>query len=496
MSDKPSRVASHNVVNMKPRLAEYVANAGFLPWTQDVALLTRLPIDGEPVSGFGELEWEPVCLSLLGAVPDHPKVKSMGSKTWFDNYLTNMPDDVDEETLKKYARAYILCLLGLTLMSNLYGDQVALHYLPLLVDLDNARRYSWGSAVLAFQYSQLCKASNFKKSQIGGCALLLQFWSWERMRIGAPQPYFRQAPDLEDDIHPFLRPCWSYLHWAGPKHFQEVPRGAIVFFRDQLERMTADVSLICFNIVEWHHLIRVTRQFGWKQMIPPSPIAFTNEHHGLERKKRFDWRVHLHQYVAIWSSRYERLTNGDPGEDGEDNDIPSDEYVYWYSRITRRLILPKLEEENTQVYRPSAHELPSNAAEGFFSTADPRPIFHRIFHTVVEELRVLGELRLLNINPDIIQFENGDDDDMNLDDDHVTNLDSQTAGYARPSSSRAPPSPPFRPSTSQAPPSPPFQPSTSQAPPSPPAHGHQLRTQKLPKQSWLKRLRRQIFGKD
>ncbi|KAL9671781.1 hypothetical protein QQ045_009354 [Rhodiola kirilowii] len=190
MSDKPLRVAGHNVLNMNPRLAEYVGNAGFLPWTQvcnvkidpklctalverwrpethtfhlnggeatiklqNVAPLKGLPIDGVPVSGFGELEWEPVCFSLLGVVPDRPKVKLMGSKTWFDNYLTNMSNDMDEETMKKYARAYILCLLGLTLMSDLYGDQVALHYLPLLADLDNARRYSWGSAVLAFQYS-------------------------------------------------------------------------------------------------------------------------------------------------------------------------------------------------------------------------------------------------------------------------------------------------------------------------------------------------------
>ncbi|KAL9691260.1 hypothetical protein QQ045_011680 [Rhodiola kirilowii] len=366
MSDKPLRVASHNVVNLNPRLVEYVANARFLPWTQvsnvkidpklctalverwrpethtfhlnggeatitlqDVALLTGLPIDGEPVSGLGELEWKPVCLSLLGAMPDCPQVKSMGSKTWFDNCLTNMPDDVDEETLKKYARAYILCLLRLTLLSDLYGDQVVLHYLLLLTDLDYTRRYSWGSVILSFQYSQLCKASNLKQSQIGGCALLLQFWSWERMRIGAPQPYFREAPDLEDDIHLFLRPCWSYLHWVGPKNFQEVPHGALVLFRDQLERM-----------------------------------------------------VH------------------------------------------------------------------------------------------------------------------GDDDDMSLDDDHVTNLESHAAGYDRPSSSRAPPSPPFRPSTSHAPPSPPFRPSTSQAPPSPPAHGHQLRPQKSLKQSWLKRLRRQRFGRD
>ncbi|KAL9690656.1 hypothetical protein QQ045_011062 [Rhodiola kirilowii] len=96
---------------------------------------------------------------------------------------------------------------------------------------------------------------------------------------------------------------------------------------------------------------------------PVSGLACTNEHHGLERKKRVDWRVHLQQYVALWSTRYERLIYGDPGEDGEDDeaiDIPSAEYVYWYSRITRRLIQPKLEEEDTQYYRPTAHELPSN----------------------------------------------------------------------------------------------------------------------------------------
>ncbi|KAL9667989.1 hypothetical protein QQ045_002359 [Rhodiola kirilowii] len=89
---------------------QYVANAGFIPWSQvcnvkidpklctalverwrpethtfhlkggeatitlqDVALLTGLPIDGEPISGLAEFEWEPLCLRLLGDVPDRSK---------------------------------------------------------------------------------------------------------------------------------------------------------------------------------------------------------------------------------------------------------------------------------------------------------------------------------------------------------------------------------------------------------------------------------------
>ncbi|KAL9691919.1 hypothetical protein QQ045_012346 [Rhodiola kirilowii] len=415
-SDKALKVMGHKVVKMDPRLTNYVANVGFLPWTQvcnvncdprlitalverwrpethtfhlnggeatitlqDVSLLTGLPIDGEPVSGLGELEWEPVCLCLLGVVPDRPKYKSMGSKTWFNEYLTRMPADADEEMLKKYARAYILCLLGLTLVADLSGDQVPLHYLPLLANLDNARRYSWGSAVLAYQYSQMCRASYIKKSQIGGCALLLQFWCWERMRIGRPQSYDRDPPELQVDMHPYYRPCWSYLSWARPKHFEETPRGSLIFYRDQLERM--------------NHADFIYRPYEEDLMERLHPVCLDLE-----------------------------------------------------------------------------------AVEGFTSTADSRPIFQRIFHTVVDELRVLGELRLLNINPDTIQFGNGDDDDMSVDDDHVTNLDSQTPCYDRPSSSQAPPSQPSRASMSYD-------------TPSPPSHGHNLRPAKAPKQSWLQKLR-------
>ncbi|KAL9664039.1 hypothetical protein QQ045_019436 [Rhodiola kirilowii] len=240
------------------------------------------------------------------------------------------------------------------------------------------------------------------------------------MRIGRPQPYDREPPELEDDIHPYFRPCWSYLHWAGPKHFEETPRGSLIFYRDQLERMVHGDFI--YRPYE-EDLMQRLYHFGWNQIIPAAPIVFTHAHHGLERKKRVDWRVYLLQDVHLWNSRWERLIYGDPGEDGEDIDIPV------------------------------------------------------MNMCVVEELRVLGELRLLNINPDIIQFGNGDDDYMSVDDDHVTNLDSQTPCYDRPSSSEAPPS-----QSSWA--------SISQATPSPPGHEHNLRPEKTPKQSWLQRLRK------
>ncbi|KAL9687977.1 hypothetical protein QQ045_032389 [Rhodiola kirilowii] len=112
-SDQPLMITGHNVAKLKPQLIPYVAKAGFYPWSQvcgvktnsrlctslverwrpethtfhlnggeatltlqDVALLTGLPIDGVPVSGFSDFDWEPVCVRLLGVVSGRPKLKS------------------------------------------------------------------------------------------------------------------------------------------------------------------------------------------------------------------------------------------------------------------------------------------------------------------------------------------------------------------------------------------------------------------------------------
>ncbi|KAL9684106.1 hypothetical protein QQ045_021538 [Rhodiola kirilowii] len=290
------------------------------------------------------------------------------------------------------------------------------------------------------------------------------------MLIGRPQPYYRDPSELEDDMHPFYRPCWSYLKWAGPKHFEETPRGSLIFYRDQIERM-----------VHGDFIYRPYEEYLMERLHPLIRMVATDQ-----KEKKVDWRVYLADDVRTWNSRWDRLIYGDSGEEGEYIDMLSDEYVKWYSMITRRLIQPKLEEDDTHGYRPSAHELPSNihtllicatqAAEGFISHADARPIFHHIFHTAVDELQVLGELRLLNINPDTIQFGNGEDDDMSVDDDHATNFESPTPCHDRLSSSEAPPSEP--------PPA-----SMSYDTPSPPGHGHNIRPAKPPKQSWLQKFR-------
>ncbi|KAL0304544.1 UNVERIFIED_CONTAM: hypothetical protein Sradi_6322500 [Sesamum radiatum] len=58
---------------------------------------------------------------------------------------------------------------------------VPLLYLSKLEEINTARNYSWGSAVLAFLYRELCHASLKGKAAIGGALQLLQIWAWSRI---------------------------------------------------------------------------------------------------------------------------------------------------------------------------------------------------------------------------------------------------------------------------------------------------------------------------
>jgi hypothetical protein len=57
-----------------------------------------------------------------------------------------------------------------------------------LTDWDQAGHYSWGSAVLAFLYRQLCEACRWssQSASLGGCVYLLQLWVWSRLPVARP----------------------------------------------------------------------------------------------------------------------------------------------------------------------------------------------------------------------------------------------------------------------------------------------------------------------
>ena len=159
---------------------------------QDVEVLLGLPVDGEAITGSTQKEWPTVCRDFLGfsVQNDNTKVllgQRIVIKRLLEQVVGPLPPNAEEDQLHKYARCYILALLGDTIFMDKSGDRVHLMWVQQLEDLRNPRRYSWGSACLAWLYRELCRASDKTASQIGGCLLLVQYWAWARFPFLCPR---------------------------------------------------------------------------------------------------------------------------------------------------------------------------------------------------------------------------------------------------------------------------------------------------------------------
>jgi len=107
--------------------------------------------------------------------------------SWLNNTFQELPHHAIIDVIAQHARSHILTLIGSLLIPDSSGSKVHLMYLLKLVDLNNVKNYSWGSAVLASLYCVLDHEIDFNQDNIGGCTLLLQCWAWERLTCISPQ---------------------------------------------------------------------------------------------------------------------------------------------------------------------------------------------------------------------------------------------------------------------------------------------------------------------
>ncbi|XLU60401.1 hypothetical protein S245_019610, partial [Arachis hypogaea] len=93
-----------------------------------------------------------------------------------------------EETIRRYVRCQIFCLLGSTLFTDKSTAYAHAKYLPLLRNFERIHTYSWGSACLAHLYRALCRASRYDTKEMDSPLNLLFVWAWERMPCLSPIP--------------------------------------------------------------------------------------------------------------------------------------------------------------------------------------------------------------------------------------------------------------------------------------------------------------------
>ncbi|XP_030964384.1 serine/threonine-protein phosphatase 7 long form homolog [Quercus lobata] len=303
---------------------------------QDVEVLLRLPVDGDAITGSTQKTWVNVCRDFLGFQPvtqnNHKQLD--GQRILINRLLEEvanpLPPDAEEDQLHKYARCYILALLGDTIFMDKSGDRVHLMWVQQLEDLHNPRRYSWGSACLAWLYRELCRASE-DTSQIDGCLLLLQYWAWARFPYLCPT--VERGPPVGAYGPPVRGPLSLKWLWVPNKK----NRPAHIFrdrYREQLASMlpdqvvwqpyeahfddlppwcvagravwTATVPLVCFHLVEKHTPDRVVRQFGMIQEISRA-VNTDRVLHGIDLRGKIgvNWMQKHAAHSLEWGYRFD-----------------------------------------------------------------------------------------------------------------------------------------------------------------------------------------------
>ncbi|KAL0289194.1 UNVERIFIED_CONTAM: protein MAINTENANCE OF MERISTEMS [Sesamum angustifolium] len=164
------------------------------------------------------VQWQEYCMQYISFAPEKGALK--GSQL-------------------QYAHAVALLLLGGTMCPDSPENLVSLLYLAKLEDIVAARNYSWGSAVLAFLYRELCNASTKGKAAIGGALQLVQIWAWSRIiplcpGLGAPCVHMGQHSIDNNRVLPAAPyvAMWNFEHT-----FTRTVRTTIRVIRDILDEM-------------------------------------------------------------------------------------------------------------------------------------------------------------------------------------------------------------------------------------------------------------------
>ncbi|MBA0549879.1 hypothetical protein Golob_020880, partial [Gossypium lobatum] len=355
-----------------------------LPWgectitLEDVSLQLGLPVDGEVVTGpVLSADWSATCEQLLGKVPNKFKGSRIEMKWLEDNFKTieASASDVEKE---QFARAFILKLIGGLLMPDKSRNLVHLRWLLLLTNLKEAGQLSWGSAVLATLYREMCRATQPEKAKIGGCMLLLQSWAWYRLPFLRPRvdlPYefplviwwnnparHSGIPTELEDIRLALdqqtEEEFVWMPYANPRIQECIP----VEFLANRNIWQVKVPLIVFATVEMHESNRVMRQFGCMQRIPSSPQKLDDLHNiDLRGRLEEDWSSFHQKYIEIWQRRYDYLPTREPFLTLELATSP--DYMDWFRHNGKPYLLSALE-RSRQRHRRRQRRGPINPRSG------------------------------------------------------------------------------------------------------------------------------------
>ncbi|KAH1056635.1 hypothetical protein J1N35_034700 [Gossypium stocksii] len=176
---------------------------------------------------------------LIRLDPKHISVEQMRMRSDQDGLVTRTFPESDDDSIEleriRYARAYILEIIGDYLMSDLSRNLVHLRWLLKLVDFRAAGELCWGSTVLAALYQEMW---NHSTSYVGIPTSL------EGIRL-----LLNQRSEAQFQWTPYEDPT---IRTVIPDEFFQ-----------NLNIWHVKVSMVTYAIVEMHQSDRVLWQFGF-----------------------------------------------------------------------------------------------------------------------------------------------------------------------------------------------------------------------------------------
>ncbi|KAL6323478.1 hypothetical protein AAG906_039050 [Vitis piasezkii] len=290
---------------------------------QDVAILFGLRVHGHPVTSSTYIDWHALCEELLGVQPTETDIRGASLRVHFitTHFSYLLPGVLDEVTLQRYARTYILLLAGGSLFLDKKGTYLQLAILHMLRDFGETAQYSWGSATLAHLCRELCRAS------------------------------------LDMLIDERFSPNALASRRRVPLSHTDTPHHVLVTYRDEFDRQRFDQVLwqpYTDDTLALLPNICLANQDIWQMMSPfffyillsgivlsgiPSTSCIDSDLHSIDRRGRpqCDWRLYHERYVALWEAREDHIVTAEPIKPHMDYPAP---YLAWYHCITHCFITP------------------------------------------------------------------------------------------------------------------------------------------------------------
>ncbi|MQM21947.1 hypothetical protein Taro_054995 [Colocasia esculenta] len=362
-----------------------------IPTLEDVAYLTGLPVQGEPVVGLERRDYyddvvellgpefvagrrRPIRSILLGSLSEAVGLRGRrrGPLESLDEFYAGVRGTLDlgDGSEERSVRIFVSYLLGRLLFAT-QSSQMNCKFVLLLRDLAQAGRYAWGAAMLGHLFS-LLPSSSQRSQSTGGFTPFLQIWGYTRFPMGrgtlvegrqmmvplmtrwevAPDPRVtdRRAGDVRValDHYPHDQVVWTPYRGEEDASHLAVVAGRPLFDRHLL--------LLCLETCEVLYLELVVRTLGWHQPAIEVPSLGREGH---SRRRFFtedrDWGADHGSTVAYWRAGGEQVLHH---EGLQDSSAYLEDYRTRYAgrlrldrRVAIRLLEGRLAEQEVELTR-------------------------------------------------------------------------------------------------------------------------------------------------